>query len=184
MLYPKSVRERFLKEHEQFKMAYRAVLNRMGAIMRERGSIRDVNSPIYYRRDPGECLGLARNKLLRVDSLLTKLDPVDPDPKLLEEIVEECVDSSNYASFIAALCLIILDEINGEIELEVNVPDNVSDLYKRDGMYGRYGSKEALEQLRGKKILRHNEDEGGVKCACCLATKRSRTTHHALRIYG
>jgi hypothetical protein len=110
MLVPKSTWRKMQEDLQTFNEAYLEILEKMRSIMVERGKVRDTSTPIYYRRDPSECTGLAKNKILRANSQLEELDHENPEPRLLEGIIEECVDASNYLIFVAALCSRILEE--------------------------------------------------------------------------
>ena len=110
MLYTRETRKRLDQEMTEFNRSYLEILEEMRRVMKERGQIRDTETPIYYRRSPEACLGLAVNKGLRIESLLGKLDREDPQREYLEGIVEECWDAANYMIFIAATCNLILKE--------------------------------------------------------------------------
>lgn len=110
MLATRKTKIRLREEQEAFRHEYYELLEVMKVIMEERGKVRDVSTPIYYRRSAHDCLGMAKHKALRIESLLSKLDLEDPQPKCLDDIVEECVDASNYLLFIAALCQLIRGE--------------------------------------------------------------------------
>lgn len=130
MLLPLSTVKRLEQEQHEFGQAFEAVLDEMRAVMRKRGEIRDVNTPVYYRRSPEECLGLAKNKTLRAGSSVTKLrsgltflamtaSPSEVrlqtlEISHLEDIIEETVDAANYLIFVAALCKIMLVEARAE----------------------------------------------------------------------
>ncbi len=114
MLLPRNVRELMHAEQERFVRVYKEVLRDMNKIMTERGKDRDNETPIYVRRPPESNRSLAEGKLLRVQSLLSKLDTEDPDLPDLRKIVEECIDISNYAIFIAVTCTIVLNEEDSE----------------------------------------------------------------------
>lgn len=117
MLFPKAVKRRLVEEHDEFREAFNKVLELMSRVVEQRGNVRDVNTPIYYRRDPSECLGLAKNKLLRAGSILSSIDQSDPDTEKIKDLLEELIDSQNYSAFLAALCVVILDEEAANFEL-------------------------------------------------------------------
>jgi hypothetical protein len=110
MLLPKSTKKRLRKEKNTFADSFRSVLSKMALIMVERGSKRDSDTPVFYRRTAEGNLSMAEGKIRRARTILGAIDRDDPSKELLEDLLEEVVDGANYLSFVAALCVYLLHE--------------------------------------------------------------------------
>lgn len=111
MLMPKTVQQYMKHLNKVFREKYEEVLSEMMEVMEERGAVRDKDTPIYLRRSPEENLGIAHGKVYRVESLLHQISQHGQVEHLLIKVVEECIDIANYVIFIAALCLLALEDV-------------------------------------------------------------------------
>ncbi len=110
MIYLQRERDEFELTKQQFRIKCQEIRTMMAKVDAERGEVRDMNSPLHHRQPPQGMLALAKSKCSRLDRLL---DISHPD---IPQIVEECVDIANYAVFIAALYLMIMEEQNATSE--------------------------------------------------------------------
>jgi len=111
MLFPPSIKEAFKNQKQDFRVAYHHALEQMGRIMQDRGRARDSVTPLYYRRSPEGNLGMAQSKLIRTETLLGALDEENMTAEDMDAIIEEAIDAANYTIFIAALCLLVKEEL-------------------------------------------------------------------------
>jgi len=111
MLFPPSIKEAFKNQKQDFRVAYHQSLELMADKMKERGRARDSVSPLYYRRSPEGNLGMAQSKLIRTETLLGALDEENMTAEDMDAIIEEAIDAANYTIFIAALCLLVKEEL-------------------------------------------------------------------------
>lgn len=109
MIYTKTEKEQFEQSKTQFKEYYIKLLERMLRTFDEKAKKRDVGSPIHHRQSPQGMLAIAQAKCRRTDALLS-LAGWENDSALLDAMIEECVDGSNYLLYIAALCSMLLAE--------------------------------------------------------------------------
>jgi len=76
---------------------------------RAKGESRDVGSPIHHRMSPEQILGLVQAKARRLDSTMSR-PGWEREATELEKLIEESGDIATYASYISALCLMLLKE--------------------------------------------------------------------------
>jgi hypothetical protein len=110
MIYLQHEEAEFTKTKEVFEDAYRALLEKMFNTFKEKGKTRDVGSPLHHRQSPTGMLSIAQAKCRRTESILS-MDGWELNSKRLADIIEECVDASNYLLYIAALCRMLEKEI-------------------------------------------------------------------------
>ena len=110
MIYLRHEEAEFKKTKEEFEKTYTALLEAMFNTFKEKGKIRDVCSPLHHRQSPAGCLSIAQAKCRRIESIVSEpLWSEAPGP--LTDIIEECIDASNYLLYIAALCRMLEKEI-------------------------------------------------------------------------
>ena len=110
MIYLRREEAEFIKTKKEFEEGYTALLERMFSIFQEKGKTRDVGSPLHHRQSPVGCLTIAQAKCRRVESILS-FDSWELNEKLLADLVEECVDTANYALYIATLAKMLQEEL-------------------------------------------------------------------------
>ena len=103
MIYLQREKEEFAKTKEEFEEAYRGLLEIMFATFKEKGRTRDTGSPLHHRQSPEGMLSIAQAKGRRIESLLSS-ERWELTGRHLADVIEECVDASNYLLYIAALC--------------------------------------------------------------------------------
>jgi len=118
MLFSKKTKERLIAEQERFEQAFYDAQYEAVQTMLERGRDRDVDLPVHLRRSPEECLSMVKGKTYRVDSLLSEIYKHSGDEvgfyKLISKVYEETLDIVNYTLFVAAWCLLMLDDEKDE----------------------------------------------------------------------
>ena len=109
MIYLQKEHEQFEDTKRRFEAAFVTTLERMLNTYRAKGESRDVDSPIHHRMSPGLMLGLLQAKSRRLDSIMSR-PGWEQEPSNLEKLIEESGDVATYASYISALCLMLLKE--------------------------------------------------------------------------
>lgn len=110
MIYLKREESEFTLTKRQFEDAYATLLERMFNTFKEKGKTRDTGSPLHHRQSPEGMLSIAQAKCRRIESILSA-DLWELNGKRLADIIEECVDASNYLLYIATLCRMLEKEI-------------------------------------------------------------------------
>lgn len=109
MIFLKSERDAFELVKAKFTDKYTELLQAMFDTSKEKGKIRDVNSPIHHRQSPISMLSIAQAKCRRIESILSRSGWEERQPRL-EDVIEECVDIANYVLYLASLCSLLLEE--------------------------------------------------------------------------
>lgn len=109
MIYLQSEEVVFDQVKAAFAHRYTQLLQKMLDTFEKKGETRDTGSPIHHRQSPYSMLGVAQSKGRRIESILSR-PGWEKDRNLLEGVIEECVDIANYVTYVAALCVLLLEE--------------------------------------------------------------------------
>jgi len=109
VIYLRKEIEAFTQTKHEFEEAYVSLLERALNIYQANAATRDVGSPIHHRQSPMSMLSLAQAKCRRIEARISD-NNWERNKATIPLVIEECVDVTNYVLYIAALCLLLLQE--------------------------------------------------------------------------
>ncbi len=109
MIYLKSEQAMFEKVKTLFRAQCAIMTARAATRDAERGKSADLGSPIHHRMSPE---GMAHEITKKGERVQRKQSVEDWTENLviLDEIVDDCMDVINYATFLGALCLMVKED--------------------------------------------------------------------------